>query len=96
MDRQDSYLNQDHTTTPTAAELLLPWHASGALPARKARQIDAALGRDADLTRQFAVARAERAAIVALNEMLGAPSPRASVALFAAIDADGISRGNSC
>src|ERR1700758_1525265 len=73
---------------PSEVELLLPWYAAGRLNARDARRVEEALIRDPALARQYAVIREEYAGTIALNERLGAPSPRAIQRLFAAIDAE--------
>lgn len=73
---------------PSEMELLLPWHAAGTLNARDARKVDDALARDPELARQYAVIREEYAGTIDLNESLGAPSTRAMLKLFAAIDAE--------
>ncbi len=71
---------------PGEIELLLPWHAAGTLNARDARRVNEALARDPELARQYAVIGEEYAETIALNEGLGAPSARAMLKLFAAID----------
>lgn len=73
---------------PSEIELLLPWHAAGTLNARDTRKVDDALARDPELARQYAVIREEYAGTIDLNESLGAPSTRAMLKLFAAIDAE--------
>ena len=73
---------------PGEIELLLPWHAAGTLNARDVRRVDEALARDPELARQYAVIREEYAETIDLNENLGAPSTRAMLKLFAAIDAE--------
>ena len=73
---------------PSEIELLLPWHATGTLNARDARWVEEALARDPELARQYAAIREEYAETVHLNESLGAPSGRAMLKLFAAIDAE--------
>ena len=73
---------------PDEIELLLPWHATGALNARDARRVEDALARDPVLVRQYEAIRAEYAETIDLNESLGAPSTRAMQKLFAAIDAE--------
>jgi len=73
---------------PGETELLLPWHAAGTLNARDSRRVDKALARDPELARQYAVIPEEYAETVDLNESLGAPSARAMLKLFAAIDAE--------
>jgi anti-sigma factor RsiW len=69
-------------------EALLPWYAAGALGARDARRVDAAVARDPGLAKQYAAIRREHAETIRLNENLGAPSPRVIQKLFAAIDAE--------
>jgi anti-sigma factor RsiW len=73
---------------PSDLELLLPWHATGTLNPRDARRVEEALARDPELARQYAVIREEYAETVHLNESLGAPTGRAMLNLFAAIDAE--------
>jgi len=73
---------------PSDIEMLLPWHAAGTLKARDARRVEAALARDPELARQYAVIREEYTETIGLNETLGAPSARAMQKLFAAIDAE--------
>ena len=73
---------------PSEIELLLPWHAAGALGLRDARRVDAALASDPELARQYAVIREEYAETIAFNESLGAPSGLAMQRLFSAIDAE--------
>jgi anti-sigma factor RsiW len=73
---------------PSEIEMLLPWHAAGTLNARDARRVEEALGRDAELARQYAVIREEYAETIHLNESLGAPSARAMHKLFGAIDGE--------
>ena len=80
---------------PNEIELLLPWHAAGALSLRDARRVDEALARDPELARQYAVIREEYAETIALNESLGAPSGLAMQKLFAAIDAEPEGRPNA-
>jgi hypothetical protein len=73
---------------PEAIEALLPWHAAGTLSARDSRRVEDALLRDPLLAKQYAAIEEEYAETVAMNEALGAPSPRAMQKLFAAIDAE--------
>ncbi|MBB5047770.1 anti-sigma-K factor RskA [Rhodopseudomonas rhenobacensis] len=73
---------------PGAIADLLPWHAAGTLDASDARAVEAALASDPELAKQFAAIRDESAAIIHLDESLGAPSRRAMDKLFAAIDAE--------
>lgn len=69
-------------------EDLLPWYAGGTLSREDAQRVEAALARDPALARHLELARAEMAETVALNEALGAPSPRALQALLGKIDAE--------
>ena len=73
---------------PGEIELLLPWHAAGTLNPRDSRKVEEALAHDPELARQYAVIREEYAGTIDLNESLGAPSVRAMLKLFAAIDAE--------
>jgi hypothetical protein len=73
------------------AELLLPWHAVGALDACETAALEHALARSPALAFQVAAIRREREEIIRLNEALGAPSPRARAKLFAMIEADAAS-----
>ncbi|MDB5547209.1 MAG: hypothetical protein JWP21_656 [Tardiphaga sp.] len=76
-------------------ESLLPWRATGRLSPPETRRIDTALTQDAVLARTYAGIRQESVNIVRLNERMGAPSPRALLALFAAIDLDSAMRKQS-
>jgi anti-sigma factor RsiW len=67
-------------------ELLLPWYAAGALNAHDTRGVEKALAGDSRLAEQYAAIEEEYAAIIDLNESLGAPSERAMQKLFASID----------
>jgi len=73
---------------PSEIEMLLPWHAAGALNPRDARRVEEALARDSALAKQYDVIREEYAETIHLNESLGAPSVRAMQKLFAAIDGE--------
>lgn len=73
---------------PGEIELLLPWHAAGALALREARRVDEALASDPDLARQYAAMREECAETITLNESLGAPSQLVMQRLLSAIDAE--------
>jgi hypothetical protein len=72
--------------SPHSIELLLPWHAAGTLNSSDAEDVDKALAQDKELARRFAMVRKEMTETIHLNEMLGAPSPRAMENLFKAID----------
>ena len=82
---------QDRGTTLPAngSTLLLPWHAAGTLSPSQSIRVNAAIRADVALEREAMACRRERAAVVEINDSLGEPSPRALLALFAAIDADG-------
>src|ERR1700753_2874433 len=67
-------------------EQLLPWYAVGALNARDTKSVEEALARDVRLAARFAEIEEEYAAIIDLNETLGAPSARVMQHLFASID----------
>jgi anti-sigma-K factor RskA len=69
-------------------EALLPWYAAGTLSRREADLVEQALASDNELARRYDVVRQELADTIHLNEMLGAPSPRAMEKLFAAIDTE--------
>jgi hypothetical protein len=69
-------------------EALLPWHAAGALSARDAERVEAALAGDGELARRYELVREELGETIRLNETLGAPSLRAMERLMAAIEAD--------
>jgi hypothetical protein len=69
-------------------EALLPWHAAGALSARDAERVEAALAGDSELARRYELVREELGETIRLNETLGAPSLRAMERLMAAIEAD--------
>lgn len=69
-------------------EALLPWHAAGTLSRRDAARVEEALSGDPELARRYALVREELEGAIHLNESLGAPSARASEALFAKIAAE--------
>jgi hypothetical protein len=69
-------------------ETLLPWHAAGTLGRDEAARVEAALARDDELARRYALVREELAETVRLNEALGAPSPRPLQRLMSEIDAE--------
>jgi anti-sigma factor RsiW len=73
---------------PSEIEMLLPWHATGALNARDSRRVSEALAQDPELAGRYAAICEEYDEISDLNESLGAPSQRAAMKLFAAIDAE--------
>ena len=69
-------------------EALLPWHAAGTLSRREAARVEEALARDPELARRYELVREELEGTIHLNESLGAPSARASEALFRKIAAE--------
>jgi len=71
----------------TLAELA-PFYVAGTLQDNERADFERALAEDADLARNVAAARAERAEVVALNEGAPAPGVRATAKLFALIDAE--------
>ncbi|HYY84030.1 MAG TPA: hypothetical protein VE686_05960, partial [Beijerinckiaceae bacterium] len=73
--------------TPDDLEALLPWHAVGRLGEDDARRVDEALARDPELARRYALVAEERRETIAVNEALGAPSPRTRDRLFERIEA---------
>jgi hypothetical protein len=73
---------------PSDVEGLLPWYAAGTLRPDETRRVEAALARDPELARHYALVREELAETIGLNETLGAPSARAFDTLFAKIDAE--------
>jgi anti-sigma factor RsiW len=73
---------------PNEIEALLPWHAAGALSRDDAARVEAALARDHELARRFALVREEFAETIRLNEALGAPSPRPLQRLMAEIEGE--------
>jgi anti-sigma factor RsiW len=80
--------DNNKTTEPDDVEVLLPWHAAGTLSPSDARRVEAALARDPELARRFALVRQELGETIHLNETLGEPSTRAMEKLFAGIDAE--------
>jgi anti-sigma factor RsiW len=81
-------MNMNTTSEPDDIETLLPWHAAGTLSPRDARRVEAALARDPELAKRYALVREELGEAIRLNERLGAPSTRAMDALFNKIDAE--------
>jgi len=67
---------------------LAPFYVAGTLSAAETALFEAALAKDPELVRNVAAARAEREEVLALNEAMPTPSPRAMDALFARIDAE--------
>jgi anti-sigma factor RsiW len=67
---------------------LAPFYVAGTLKADEKAEFEGALPGDPELARNVAAARAERDAIVALNEALPGPSPRATEFLSALLDAE--------
>ena len=81
-------MNTTNNETHSDIEELLPWHAAGTLSRRDAQRVEAALARDPELARRYALVREELDETILLNETLGAPSAHAMEKLFAKIDAD--------
>ena len=73
---------------PDEIEALLPWHAAGTLSRDDAARVEAALARDHELARRYALVREELAETIRVNEALGAPSPRPLQRLMTRIDAE--------
>jgi len=73
---------------PDEIEALLPWHAAGTLSRDDAARVEAALARDHELARRYALVREELAETIRLNEALGAPSPRPLQRLMAQIEGE--------
>ncbi|MGE0565309.1 MAG: hypothetical protein AB7O50_12425 [Pseudolabrys sp.] len=69
-------------------EELLPWHAAGTLSRRDSARVEEALASDPELARRYELVREELEGTIHLNESLGAPSARASEALFHKIEAE--------
>jgi hypothetical protein len=70
-------------------ESLLPWYASGKLAPEELQRVEKALAEMPELQRRYALILEERAAVAALNEGLGAPSPRSREQLFARLESAG-------
>lgn len=69
-------------------ELLLPFYATGALPAQQARLIEARLADDAEFRRRLDLINEEREQTARVNASIAPPSPAARDRLFAMIDAE--------
>ena len=67
-------------------ESLLPWYANRTLAPEDALQVERALVEIPELRRRYDLILDERSAAAAVNESLGAPSPRAIDKVFARID----------
>lgn len=67
-------------------ESLLPWYASGQLAPGELQRVEEALANMPELRRRYDLILEERAAVAALNEGLGEPSPRAGEMLFARLE----------
>ena len=67
-------------------ESLLPWYASGTLASEEIPRVERALAAIPELQRRYDLIIEERAAAVAVNQTLGAPSPRAVEKLFARLE----------
>lgn len=79
------------TTTEEKAEFdhvesLLAWYASGTLAPDETQRVEKALAAVPEFRRRFDLILEERSAVAALNEGLGAPSPRVLEKLFARIE----------
>jgi hypothetical protein len=81
-------MNTINNEAPSEIEELLPWHAAGTLSRRDAQRVEAALARDPELARRYAMVCDEFGETIHLNETLGAPSAHAMEKLFAKIDAE--------
>ena len=71
-----------------AVEALLPWYATGTLDEPNRRQVEEALLRWPELRESLRLVEEDRSETVAVNEDLGAPSPRAWTRISAAMEAD--------
>lgn len=81
-------MNATEDKAPDEIEELLPWYAAGTLARRDAERVEAALKRDPELARRYALVREELGETIHLNESLGAPSARALDRLMQQIDAE--------
>ncbi len=72
---------------PSEVELLLPWHAAGALGSREAQAVEAALANDPELALRYEWVREELAQETLIGDTLGEPPAHDVEALFARIDA---------
>jgi hypothetical protein len=75
-------------TEPSEVELLLPWHAAGALNDRDTQQLEAALAADPELASRYEWVCDELAEATHDSEMMGEPSGHDAAMLFAKIDAE--------
>jgi hypothetical protein len=73
---------------PTEAELLVPFAVTGSLSGAEAEEVARGARCDEGIAASLAAARAEQEAVAAVAEMLGQPSARPLLDLFAAIDAE--------
>jgi hypothetical protein len=80
-------INIGNSRDPTEIELLLPWHAAGALNAREAQEMEAALSNDPELARRYEWVREELTQESSISEAFGEPSRLDVAALFARIEA---------
>lgn len=80
------------TTNPNeqrdAVEALLPWYATGTLDEPNRRQVEEALLRWPELRESLRLVEQDRSETVAVNEGLGAPSPRAWTRISTAMAAE--------
>jgi hypothetical protein len=70
------------------AKLLLPWRATGRLSAAEIDVTESAFALAPELEDELAAARRERQAIIAVNELTGAPSSRALESLLTRLDTE--------
>jgi hypothetical protein len=76
----------EHRAEFDHVESLLPWYASGTLASEDIPRVERALAEAPELRRRYDLILEERSAVVAVNESLGAPSPRAIEKLFARLE----------
>jgi anti-sigma factor RsiW len=67
-------------------ESLLPWYVTGRLAPGEVLRVEQGLAQMPELQRRYELVLEERSAAVAVNESLGAPSPRVIEKLFARLD----------
>ncbi|MFZ0495219.1 MAG: hypothetical protein WBE80_07795 [Methylocella sp.] len=76
----------EHQAELDHVESLLPWYASGTLAPEEIPRVERTLAEEPELRRRYELILEERSATVAVNESLGAPSPRAIEKLFARLE----------
>ena len=79
-------MNVNNAHFITDAKLLLPWRATGRLSAAEVDVTESAFALAPELEDDLAAARRERQAIIAINELAGAPSSRPLENLLTQID----------